>query len=243
MKTALVTGASRGIGAAIAKTLAKDGYYVVVNYSGSQDKAQAVVDEIIKEGGEAQSARFNVSDEEKVKEHIKAIIKNRGSIDVLVNNAGITRDNLLMKMSKEEFDEVIDINLKGAFYTMQAVSRQMLKQRSGVVINISSYTGMHGNAGQMNYAASKAGVIGMTKTMARELASRNIRVNAIAPGFVSTDMTQALGEEVEKEASKIIPLGRFANPQEIADVASFLASDKAAYITGQVIAVDGGMSI
>ena len=174
---------------------------------------------------------------------IKDVIKRYGSLDILVNNAGITRDNLIMKMSEEDFDAVIDANLKGSFNTIKAVSRQMLKQRAGRIINITSVSGILGNAGQANYAASKAGIIGLTKTMARELASRGITVNGIAPGFVDTEMTQVLSDEVKEAATKQIPLGHFGKPEDIANMAAYLASEKAAYITGQIISVDGGMAI
>lgn len=242
-KVALVTGASRGIGKAIATRLAADGMFVIVNYNGSKEAAEAVVSEIQQNGGEAVSMQCSVSDFEAVGEMIKNIIKEYGKLDVLVNNAGINRDNLIMKMSEEDFDAVIDTNLKGSFHTIKHCSRQMLKQRSGCIINISSVSGVLGNAGQANYSASKAGVIGLTKATARELASRQIRVNAIAPGFVETDMTGKLAEQVVEEAKKQIPFGTFAKPEAIASAVSFLASEDAAYITGQVLCVDGGMAM
>ena len=242
-KIALVTGASRGIGRQIAKTLAAKGAYVIVNYNGSAAKAEEVVKEIQAAGGNAQAVQCNVSDFESCKEMLDAVVKEHGHLDILVNNAGITRDNLLMKMSEEDFDAVIDANLKGCFNTIKAVSRQMLKQRAGRIINITSVSGILGNAGQANYAASKAGIIGLTKTMARELASRGITVNGIAPGFVDTEMTQVLSDEVKEAATKQIPLGRFGKPEDIANMAAYLASEKAAYITGQIISVDGGMAI
>lgn len=242
-KIALVTGAARGIGRAIALALAADGATVVVNYNGSAERAEQVVEEIRALGADAVSYQCNVADNAAVDAMIKEVIKTYGRLDILVNNAGITRDNLIMKMSEEDFDAVINANLKGCFNTIKAVSRQMLKQRAGRIINISSVSGILGNAGQANYAASKAGIIGLTKTMARELASRGITVNAIAPGFVDTDMTQALSDSVKEAATAQIPLGRFGRPEDIANMAAYLASEKASYITGQIISVDGGMAI
>lgn len=242
-KTALVTGASRGIGAAIAKALAKEGAAVVINYNGSKEKAQAVADEITSSGGKAEIYRCSVSDFEACGEMIKTLVQKYGRIDILVNNAGITRDGLLMKMSEEDFDAVVDTNLKGAFNTIRHMSRYFLKQKSGKIINISSVSGILGNAGQANYSASKAGVIGLTKSAARELASRGINVNAIAPGFIATDMTNAMSKDAKGKMTEMIPLNRIGKPEEIADMAVFLASGKADYITGQVFAVDGGMTI
>lgn len=242
-KIALVTGASRGIGAAIARELAREGALVIINYHGSEERAKKVQEEIEAEGGKAAIFQCSVADFAATGEMMKSIIKEYGRIDILVNNAGITRDNLIMKMSEEEFDQVLDTNLKGTFNTIRHVSRQMLKQRSGKIINISSVSGVLGNAGQANYAASKAGVIGLTKTMARELASRGITVNAVAPGFVDTEMTEVLKEEVKEAAVAQIPLKRFGKPEEIAAAVAFLASEKADYMTGQVIHVDGGMAI
>lgn len=242
-KTALVTGASRGIGKEIAKTLAAEGAFVIVNYNGSKEAAEQVVSEITAQGGNAKSYGCNVSEFLAVEEMIKTIITKHGKLDILVNNAGITRDNLIMKMKEEDFDSVIAINLKGTFNTAKHVARQMLKQKSGCIINISSVSGVMGNAGQVNYAASKAGVIGLTKSLARELASREIRVNAIAPGFVETDMTGQLSESVIEAGKAQIPFGRFGNPKEIANAVKFLASEDASYITGQVLHVDGGMAM
>lgn len=240
-KTAVITGASRGIGRAIALDLAEQGANIVVNYSGSEAKAYEVVEEIKQMGGNAISVRANVAYMEEVQAMMKESLEQFGTIDILVNNAGITRDNLLMRMKEDEWDDVININLKGVFNTTKAVTRQMMKQRSGRIINIASIVGVSGNPGQANYVAAKAGVIGLTKTTARELASRHINVNAIAPGFITTDMTDKLNEEVKTEMLKQIPLARFGDPKDIASVVSFLASDKSAYITGQTIHVDGGM--
>lgn len=242
-KVALVTGASRGIGASIAKKLAGEGVFVIVNYNGSKERAESVVNEINVAGGEAAAIQCDVSDFEACSAFIADIIKSYGRLDILVNNAGITKDGLLMKMSESDFDAVINTNLKGAFNTIRHVSRQMLKQRSGRIINISSVSGLLGNAGQANYAASKAGVIGLTRSVARELASRQITVNAVAPGFVGTEMIEAMTDSAKESMTSMIPFGRIGEPEEIADAVVFLASDAARYITGQVIAVDGGMSI
>lgn len=242
-KIALITGAGRGIGRAIAIALAKEGAEVVINYNGSEERAKEVKQTIEENGGKASIYKCNVSDFAVCEAMIKDIVKEYGHLDILVNNAGITKDGLIMKMKEEDFDSVLNVNLKGTFNTIRHSARQMLKQRSGKIINISSVSGILGNVGQANYAASKAGVIGLTKTMARELGSRGITVNAIAPGFVDTEMTEVLSEEIRKNACKQIILGRFGKPEDIANTAVFLASDKADYITGQVISVDGGMNV
>ena len=242
-KVALVTGAGRGIGRAIALELARQGAIVIVNYNGSAHKAAEVVDEITGIGGCAESVCCNVADYTACEEMIKGILEKYGKVDILVNNAGITKDNLLMRMSEAEYDSVLDINLKGAFNTMKHLSRNFLKQKGGRIINISSVSGVVGNAGQANYSASKAGLIGLTKSVAKELGSRGVCVNAIAPGFIHTDMTDALSDKVKEEANKLIPMGHMGNVEDVANLAAFLASEKAAYITGQVICVDGGMAM
>lgn len=242
-KVALVTGAGRGIGRSIAKRLAAEQAHVIVNYNGSRDKAEETVVEIVMQGGHASVYQCDVSDNAACETMIKDIIQEHGHLDILVNNAGITRDNLVMKMSDEEFDAVYETNLKGVFHTIHHASRQFLKQRSGRIINISSVSGIMGNAGQANYSAAKAGVIGLTKSVARELASRGITVNAVAPGMIETDMTQALSDSVREQLIGQIPLGRAGRTEDIAAAVAFLASEEAAYITGQVIAVDGGMTM
>ena len=240
-KVALVTGASRGIGKAIACKLAREGAKVIINYNGSKEKAEAVKSEIEAAGGQAEVYQCDVSDYTACETFIQTVIKEEGSLDILVNNAGITKDGLLMKMSEEDFDKVLDTNLKGAFNTIRFASRQMLRQKGGRIINMSSVVGVSGNAGQAKYAASKAGVIGLTKAAARELASRGITVNAIAPGFIETDMTDVLSDKVKEASEAQIPLGHFGKPEDVAAAAAFLASEEARYITGQVLHVDGGM--
>ena len=242
-KNALVTGAGRGIGKAIALELAAKGAFVIVNYNGSKEAAEQTVAEIKAAGGGAIAYQCSVSGYEACGAMITALIKEYAHIDILVNNAGITRDGLLMKMSEEDFDAVINTNLKGCFNTIRHMSRYFLKQRAGKIINISSVSGILGNAGQANYSASKAGVIGLTKAVARELASRGINVNAVAPGFVETDMTDALSDSVKENLKSQIPLGKIGHPQDIAKAVAFLASPDANYITGQVLSVDGGMAI
>ncbi|HLR01602.1 MAG TPA: 3-oxoacyl-[acyl-carrier-protein] reductase [Virgibacillus sp.] len=240
-KNALVTGASRGIGKAIALELGSKGVHIAVNFAGNEAKAQEVVDELKKMGVNAFKVQADVSDESQVKDMVKTVIKTFGSLDILVNNAGITKDNLLMRMKEAEFDQVIDTNLKGAFLCMKTVARQMMRQKSGRIINVASIVGVSGNPGQANYVAAKAGVIGMTKSVAQEFASRNILVNAVAPGFISTDMTDALNDEQKEAILKLIPLARLGQPEDVANVVRFLASDDAKYITGQTIHIDGGM--
>ena len=242
-KIALVTGASRGIGRQIALTLAAQGAAVIVNYNGSAAKAEEVVEEIEKAGGKAEAILCNVSDFESCKSMMEDIVSRYGRLDILVNNAGITRDNLIMKMSEEDFDAVIQTNLKGVFNCIKHISRQMIKQKAGRIINISSVSGVLGNAGQANYCAAKAGVIGLTKCMARELASRGITVNAVAPGFIRTDMTDVLKDNVKEAIIATIPMKTFGETEDVANTVAFLASDAARYITGQVISVDGGMAM
>lgn len=242
-KVALVTGASRGIGKAIAESLAKSGATVIVNYCGSKERAEEVVKQIVADGGNAEAMQCDVSDYAETEKLIQSIIQKYQKVDILVNNAGVTRDNLMIKMSENDFDQVLSTNLKGAFNTMKHLYRNFIKLRSGKIINISSVSGVMGNAGQANYSASKAGVIGLTKSMARELASRNVCVNAVAPGFVETDMTGKMSEATLENAKQSIPLQRLGAPEDIANIVAFLASENANYITGQVICVDGGMSI
>ncbi|HDI4330466.1 TPA: 3-oxoacyl-[acyl-carrier-protein] reductase [Staphylococcus aureus] len=240
-KSALVTGASRGIGRSIALQLAEEGFNVAVNYAGSKEKAEAVVEEIKAKGVDSFAIQANVADADEVKAMIKEVVSQFGSLDVLANNAGITRDNLLMRMKEQEWDDVIDTNLKGVFNCIQKATPQMLRQRSGAIINLSSVVGAVGNPGQANYVATKAGVIGLTKSAARELASRGITVNAVAPGFIVSDMTDALSDELKEQMLTQIPLARFGQDTDIANTVAFLASDKAKYITGQTIHVNGGM--
>ena len=240
---AIVTGASRGIGAAIAKRLGEDGFRVVVNYSGSEAKAQAVVSAIEESGGEAIAVKADISNADEVKALVKTTLDQFGRIDCLVNNAGITRDGLLMRMKETDFNDVLSTNLKGAFLTSQAVTRSLLKSNTGRIINIASVVGITGNAGQANYAAAKAGLIGLTKSVARELAGRHVTVNAVCPGFIQTDMTDALTEAQRDATLEQIPFKRFGKVEDVANLVSFLASEQASYVTGQTIAVDGGMTM
>lgn len=242
-KVALVTGAGRGIGRAIAVTLAKNGATVIVNYNGSKESAEAVVAEIEQGGGIAEAVQCNVADFASSGELVKKVLEKYMKVDILVNNAGVTRDNLIMRMSEEDYDAVLDTNLKGAFNMIRHLSRSMVRQRGGKIINISSVSGVLGNAGQSNYSASKAGLIGLTKSVARELASRGINVNAVAPGFIDTDMTRKMTEDAKKAMNSMIPLGKMGSAEDIADLVLFLAGEHSDYITGQVICVDGGMSM
>jgi len=240
-KTALVTGASRGIGRAIALYLAELGAQVAVNYSSSEQRALEVVEAIKGKGGRAIAIKADVSNPQEVEAMFERVLEEFGDLDILVNNAGITRDGLLIRMKQEDWDAVLDINLKGVYNCSKAAAKIMVRRRKGKIINISSVVGVAGNAGQANYAAAKAGVIGFSKAIARELAPRNIQVNVVAPGFIETDMTAALPETIRQEMLKQIPLGRYGDPMDVAYVVGFLASDKSQYITGQVIHVDGGM--
>ena len=240
-KVALITGASRGIGREIAFELSNLGSEVIINYSSSDKKAEEVVNAITNSGGKAHKLKFDVSDEESVSSAFEEIIKINGSIDILINNAGITRDGLLMRMKEEQWDDVLNTNLKGVFLCTKYASKFMLKKRSGKIVNISSVVGLIGNPGQANYSAAKAGIIGLTKTCAKEFASRGINVNAIAPGFIETEMTENLNNE---EIKKAIPLGKLGSCSQIANLISFLVSSEAGnYITGQTISIDGGMNI
>lgn len=242
-KVAIVTGGGKGIGKAIAKKLASEGYFVIINYNGSEQKAKETEQEILAEGFSCCTMRWNVSDYHACGEVVKDIIDTYKRIDVLVNNAGITKDSMIMKLGESDFDQVISVNLKGTYNMIQQTSRQFLKQRSGRIINISSVTAIIGNKGQSNYCASKAGVIGLTKSVARELGSRGITVNAVAPGFIDTDMTNVLPDSVKEDFISQIPLNKVGSTIDVANTVSFLASDNASYITGQVIAVDGGMTM
>jgi 3-oxoacyl-[acyl-carrier protein] reductase len=242
-KIALVTGASRGIGREIALELAAEGATEIVNYNGSKDRADEIVNQIKGEGGIAESYGCSVADFEKTEEMIQYIIKTYGALDILVNNAGITKDGLLMKMSEADYDDVLDTNLKGTFNCIKHVSRQMLKQKSGRIINMTSVVGIAGNMGQVNYAASKAGIIGITKSAAKEFGSRGITVNAIAPGYIDTEMTQCLSDTIKEKVLEQIPLRRMGTTKDIAEMIVYLTSDKGSYITGQVISIDGGMNM
>jgi len=240
-KVALVTGASRGIGRAIALKLAQDGFSMMINYAGNKEKALGVKAECEALGVSAEVFQANIGNKEEVEALIKAAINAFGTVDVLVNNAGITRDNLMLRMSDDDFDEVIDVNLKGVFHLTKYASKLMFKKRSGKIINITSVSGIAGNMGQANYAASKAGVIGLTKTIAKELGSRGIQVNAVAPGFIQTDMTDILGDDLKARIQDTVTLKRLGKPDDIANMVGFLASEDANYITGQVFRVDGGL--
>ena len=240
-KTVFVTGGSRGIGKEVALKFAENGYNVVINYVSSKTNVEELKSEFENKGVKALIMQADVTDKEKIEEVVKKAIEEFGSIDVLVNNAGITKDNLLMRMSEEEFEKVIEINLKGTYIVTKAVTKYMMKKRKGSIINLSSVVGVAGNAGQSNYSASKAGIIGFTKSIAKELASRNIRSNAVAPGFIATDMTAVLSDEVKENIHNQIPLKRMGTAREVANLIYFLGSDESSYITGQVINVDGGM--
>jgi 3-oxoacyl-[acyl-carrier protein] reductase len=240
-KNALVTGSSRGIGRAVALELAKQGANVAVNYAGNVEKAQAVTEEIEQLCVKAIKIQADVANEVDVKSMIKEVVNEFGSLDILVNNAGANKDNLLMRMKEEEFDQVINTNLKGVFLCTKAAARYMMKQRAGKIVNVASIVGVSGNPGQANYVAAKAGVIGLTKTTAKEFATRNIHVNAVAPGFISTDMTDALSNEQQEGMLAMIPLEKFGQPEDVAKTVRFLASEDADYITGQTIHIDGGM--
>ena len=240
-KTALVTGASRGIGRAIALRLAAEGASVAINYAGNTAKAEETKAAIEAAGGKAALFQADVSDSAQVERMVAAVTEMFGTIDILVNNAGITRDGLLMRMKEEDFDAVLDTNLKGIFHVTKAVSKLMMKKRAGRIVNMASVVGILGNAGQTNYAAAKAGVIGFTKSAARELAARGITVNAVAPGFIATDMTAAMPEKAKEATLAAIPLRRMGEPEDVANAVAFLVSDQASYITGQVVKVDGGM--
>ncbi len=242
-RTAIITGAARGIGRAIALRLAKDGVNVVINYTSAEKEAEETAREAEKLGVQALLVQADVSKKEEVEQLFEKAMTLTGRIDILINNAGITRDNLILRMKEEDFDRVIEINLKGSYNCMKKASRIMLKQRYGRIVNISSVVGLRGNPGQVNYAASKAGVIGMTKSLAKELASRNITVNALAPGMIETKMSEQMSEAAKKQMLSMIPAGRIGRPEDVANAAAFLAGEEAAYITGQVLCVDGGMAV
>ncbi len=241
-KVALVTGAGRGIGRAIACELARQGAAVIVNYNGSRERALETAAEIEAFGGQAEVIGCDVSDFSACGKMVEDMVEKYAHVDILVNNAGITRDNLILRMTEEDYDRVLDTNLKGAFNTIRHLSRHFLKQKGGKIVNISSVSGVLGNGGQANYSASKAGLIGLTKSVARELASRGICVNAVAPGFIETDMTQALPEKSREAAVASIPMGRMGSAEDVAQMVAFLAGSRSDYITGQVICVDGGMT-
>ena len=242
IKTILVTGGSRGIGKEVALKYAENGYNVVINYVSDKTDVEAIKNELLEKGAhDVLLAKADVTNAEQIEELVKHTIEKFGAIDVLVNNAGITKDNLLMRMSEEEFDKVIEVNLKGTYIVTKAVTKYMMKKRKGSIINLSSVVGVAGNAGQCNYSASKAGIIGFTKSVAKELASRNIRANAVAPGFIETDMTSVLSDSVKENIYSQIPLKRMGTAKEVAELVYFLGEDTSSYITGQVINVDGGM--
>ncbi|RMG61419.1 MAG: 3-oxoacyl-[acyl-carrier-protein] reductase [Deltaproteobacteria bacterium] len=240
-KIALVTGGSRGIGRAVCRLLASEGAFVFVNYSSSEDAARETLEEVKGSGGDGEIVRFNVADEAEVRDAVEKIVKEKGRLDILVNNAGIAIDNLIVRLKGDDFDRVVSVNLKGVFNCSRAVARQMMKQKYGRIINVTSVVGEMGNAGQSVYSASKAGIIGFTKSLAKELASRGVTVNAVSPGFIETDMTASLPEKVREEYLASIPLGRFGEPEDVARAVLFLASDGASYITGEVIRVNGGL--
>lgn len=242
-KVALITGGSRGIGRSIAIAMAKAKAKVVINYQGNESAAQDTLNQVLSMGGEGYIVKTDVSLSRDVDEMIREVINKYGRIDILVNNAGITRDNLLLRMKDEEWDKVINTNLTGVFNCVRAASKHMMKQRYGKIINISSVVGLAGNPGQVNYSSAKAGIIGLTKSVARELASRGIMVNAIAPGYITTDMTDEISDSMKEQLKSRIPGGRLGNPEDVANLALFLAGSGSDYITGQVISVDGGMNM
>ena len=242
-RIALVTGASKGIGEVIAISLAKAGAKVAVNYHTGAESASRIVETIAASGGEALAIGGDVSQEDQVDSIVKRIIQSWGRLDILVNNAGITRDKLLLRMSADEWDKVISVNLRGVYLSTKSVLPHMIRQRHGRIVNMSSVVGLSGNPGQANYAASKAGIIGFTKSMAREVASRNITVNAVAPGYIITTMVQKLPEDVQKGILARIPMSRFGTPEDVAEVVTFLCTDGAGYVTGQVIGIDGGLAV